>query len=636
MKTFKINLYLFIFLIFSISTFNEVEQTAYRILASDSTAYTCLELVRSLVNEKLSLEERRAILIKPKVLKFLENVDIEFKEIFKDSNNTFYVTRYIYGDDPVVNKNEYYLEFENSIMKTMNDKFFLDKNISFSINKYFRTLLWNNIQKAMSENQMGTDNYLKLVDTYLDWKSLRLVVNTTDDAAMHQIINYAYQETIRDFKAKMIALDFNKLAIGFGEDLEDPAFWFLSGMGTSPWKAYLSARRARKIFKKQRIHIPSIIRYSAAEEGYENTVEFISKEVSHIDKLQTEIGNYPNLIEKGIIQHYKSTDRFIFSVETMDIFRKAQGQINEINVGIANLFQYRLTDEEYKILMRYFEKIEFFAPPVFVEKQIDDWHFENIKDVGAVSFDFRQIGASVLVDLQNDFVRLVLDASFKSGEELSEEMLALIKDRGLNASKMVDELNKAFTENQKEIFGSGKSGVAEVISSGDEGIFYPSAVLTRAKQEEFVSLLAQQKPGKFRFVFLPPTFLGGAHIPDNLVASLISDGESLEKEIRKKVAGFIKGKIHPKKFNQITMAIRINPAKSADGPFSTTYDLLIHGSKNVLTQNEIDLITKAYHQIIERDLLKKGARHGKVIILNAQNTLYFQYLCYSRASLQAA
>ena len=84
------------------------------------------------------------------------------------------------------------------------------------------------------------------------------------------------------------------------------------------------------------------------------------------------------------------------------------------------------------------------------------------------------------------------------------------------------------------------------------------------------------------------------------------------------------------------MAIRINPAKSADGPFSTTYDLLIHGSKNVLTQNEIDLITKAYHQIIERDLLKKGARHGKVIILNAQNTLYFQYLCYSRASLQAA
>ena len=636
MKTFKINLFLFIFLVFSISTFNEVEQTGFRLLASDSTSYTCPELVRFLVQEKLSLEERRELLRGPKVLKFLENVDLEFKETFKDSNNTPYVTRYIYGDDPVMSKNEYYLEFENSIMKTMNDKFFLDKNISFSINKYFRTLLWNNIQKAVSENQMGANNYLKLVDTYLDWKSLRLVVNTTDDKIMHQIINYAYQVTIKDFKAKMIALDFHKLAKGFGEGLDDPAFWFLSGMGTSPWKAYLSARRARKIFKKQSFNLPSIVRYSDAGEGYEETVEFITKEVSNIDKLQTDVGNYPHLVEKGIIKPYKSTDRFVFSVETMDIFRKAQGKFDDINAGMTHLFQYQLTDEEYKILMRYFEKIDFFAPPVFVEKQIDDWHFENIKDVGAVSFDFRQIGARVLVDLQNDFIRLVLDASDKTGEELSEEMLALIKERGLNASKMVDELNRAFSENQKEIFGSGKMGVEEVISSGDEGIFYPRVALTHVKQEEFVSMLAQQKPGKYRLVFLPPTFVSGARIPDNLVASLISDGESLEKEIRKKVMGFTKEKIHPKKFNQITIAVRINPAKTADGPFTTTYDLLLHGSKNVLTQNEIELITKAYQQIIARDLLKKGARQGKIIILNAHNTLYFQHLSHPLASLQAA
>jgi len=636
MKTFKIIVYLFVFLIFSISTFKEIEQSGFRFLASENSSYTCPELVKFLVQEKLTLEQRRELLSSPKVLRFLENVDLEFKETFKDSNNTFYVTRYIYGDDPVISKNEYYLEFENSIMKTMNDKFFLDKNISFSINKYFRTLLWNNIQKAMSENQMGANNYLKLVDTYLDWKSLRLVVNTTDDEAMHQIINYAYQATIREFKSKMLALDFHKLAKGFGEDLEDPAFWFLSGMGTSPWKAYLSARRARKIFKKQRFNLPLIVRYSAAGEGYEETVEFISKEVANIDKLQTDVGNYSNLVEKGIIKLYKSTDRFVFSVETMDIFRKAQGQFDEINVGIANLFQYRLTDEEYKILMRYFEKIEFFAPPVFVEKQIDDWHFENIKDVGAVSFDFRQIGARVLVDLQNDFIRLVLDAPDKTGEELSEEMLALIKDRGLNASKMVDELNTAFSENQKEIFGSGKMGVEDVISSGDEGIFYPSVALTHTKQQEFVSMLARQKPGKYRFVFLPPTFVNGARIPDNLVASLISDGESLEKEIRKKVMGFLTGKIHPNKFNQITIAVRINPAKFADGIFATTYDLLIHGSKNVLTPKEIELITKAYQLIIERDWLKKGAKHGKIIILNAQNTLYFQHLCQSLAPLQAA
>ena len=642
MKIFKILLYLASIFFLSISTFEEVEQSNNRLLASDNPTYTCLELVKLVINEKLSLGERREILARSQVLKFLDDVDLEFKETFGDNNNAFYVTRYIYGDTPGVSKNEYYFEFENSIMKTMNDKFFLDKNISFSINKYFRTLLWHNIQKALIENQMGMGHHLKIIDTYLDWKSLRLVVDTTDDAAMNQIINFAYQETIRDFKAKMITLDFHKLAKGFGEDLEDPAFWFLSGMGESPWKAYLSARRARKIYRRSKLNLPSIVRYATAGEGQEKTVEFIFKEVSSIDRLQKEVGSHLNLVEKGIIKPYNSTDRYFFSVEAMDIFRKAQGHFDEISSGIYNLFQHHLSQEEYNILIRYFEKIDFFAPPVFVEKQIDDWHFENIQDVGALSFDFRQIGANVLVDLQNDFIRLVLDAHAKTPEELSEEMLELIKERGLSASKMVDDLNNAFATNQKEILGKGKSEGEDVISSGDEGIFYPRETIDHEKQEKFVAALARDKPGKFRLTFLPPRYLSGTSIPGNKVAALIADGENFEKELRKKVMGFAVDKIQPKKFSKITLAVRVNPAEPTYGPLNdiyfpnTSYDLMMYGDENVLTKKEIDLIIKAYQKLIEESFYKKGVKKGKVIILNAQNVLYFKYLAKVEVPLMAA
>lgn len=470
-----------------------------------------------------------------------------------------------------------YFDVENSVLKSLNDKIFVDKKAVDAISNSF-------FQKLYQQLKNSPELASRLDGEYKDYKSLRLRLKLKpgdDPKKFEELFNQIYKKSSDEFALDFSNKEMSKLIPPRTDELGDVKSWFLAGSGGDPLEANMASRASRNL--KERGQSLAL---------FKNHTELLNKELVEIEQLRLGLATNKKAITDKIFDPLpngnsipsKAMINILRKVKVSD-FENLEDYIAVIRKKGVEQFGVELDDATVVSLSQYFKKVDSLSPPLFsAERVVLDLGSANN---GIVSVDFAGIGVDNIYQQMKALAEVEIK---KSAPEASLQKAFQKMQSGVDqVSEEMDQAKKHFAQEMKKIEKSPKS---QTLFSGDDGIHMPSSQLTDKQKLRLVKdLTASPDPSKYRVTFVSTTFDDGKIMPVADRSQRIVRAELVEKDLRAKIVGM--GKISEAEAKKMITAIDYRTA-----PKGGVFNLIISGKD--FSQKEMQLVIDSFRSIIKR------------------------------------
>ncbi len=430
---------------------------------------------------------------------------IDFKSKWKTaSSHILEQNKHFIRDAKMRSHSSTYFQLENAVLKELNDKILLDKDLVTSLDNYLKADFLKRIQESAVIND-------HLVSYYIDFKSLRLHLDSYS-TQMKRELNALYQQSMKKFKEEVDLMNLSSL-YSKGRGLSsDPANWYLAGIGRSNDQANFASRIGRTLFTE-------------ANQGH--MVDFNN----HINIFMSKLDNIEGLRFK---LHQQAKGLFskdeVLKLEVIDILRKVKA--SSLDEYVAQ-FQKRIKDRYHMNLSRdvviglrdYFSNADLFSPALLIEQRVIVDMSKTV--AGNISVDIAGMGARNMRTLMESL------SSYK-GKDV-QQILDRIRLSEIKATDELGNLRKIIERSLKQVEMIRKGRFDNTIQvTGDDLVFFPhnGSYQRRHKIQLLESLSQHEESAHFRIVFLPQKDLSGRDILYVKRMEYITRGEDLEKSLR--------------------------------------------------------------------------------------------------------
>ncbi|MBI2522425.1 MAG: hypothetical protein HYV97_18540 [Bdellovibrio sp.] len=529
----------------------------------------------------LSTEARVALRTSPEAHAFKE----AYQGITLNTNNEEFLRLM---DAPVpAGKKAIFFDVENSVLKPLNDYVLEDKGLSDAVNGMF----FKNFMDKVSKNPQLAS---KMTATYSDYKSIRLMLTASegDEAALiRRLLSETYNATLAEFSSTLEAAKLGGLWQNFQGPLGNPRTWFLAGTGQSSVEANMAARAARA---EARLRTGESASGHVPMANFSDHMARYYQEFHQIENLRKSLEGIDILKAKGIMQSVEG-GKHILSREAIEVLRKVKrsdfpsdaAHRAAIAARMKKLFAVQLEDHVINGMVRYFEGIDGFSPPIFsagrVPIPID--HAPQ----GVVSVDFAGLGTDNAYETMQAMARL--DSQGVEAGQLVDSAFKDVRAAQDLVSRRVEVAQKSFNETARRIGGEGST-----YFSGDDGMFFPTQAFSQEQRRTLVAELGRTNPGQFRVTFVESRFPDGSPIPAQLNSQMVVKAENLEKSMRKMFVGSGSGNlIPPTRANQLMAAIEFHPTNAAG---AGKFNLFLGGD---ISDKERKIIERAFRTVVAKE-----------------------------------
>lgn len=430
-----------------------------------------------------------------------------------------------------------FFHVENAILKQMNDKILLDKELSASLQSLYAKIFFEELEG---------DSKIRSKAIYSDYKSIRIVFEKDSPDLRHRVSEVyrksalRYQSEVKNLPGiqSLFAENSNRIA-------KNTAAWNLPGMGSTADEAALVSRSER-FSPIIEVGVPTVNHVSDANLMQDLTEHVRTSEYSRARAavmVEAEFGKHQTIFIEGTL-----------SPEAIEILKKADSSSWEnFQSQIQERFKIRFGNapsaELILALQSYLHHADVFAPTIFEKKDEKDLGLAGAKN-GIVTLDI--IGQNV----RNTGALLRALHKYSHGDLgklLEGTRNAQDKESG-HFARLRDAIHKA-------ILSAKLPG--KVSLSGDEIAFIPSRVLTEPEREQlFHTLHGVTHGGKIRMSYVPPHFQDSTTpVPPEFLAQSAANAEAYEKSLRLDLE---KRGYTPKVLSNMTFSIEYQP--SIHGP----------------------------------------------------------------------
>jgi len=284
----------------------------------------------------------------------------------------------------IYSNNEVFWHLDNTVLKTLNDQVYGDKEVTHGITIFFQQQMMKNIL----QNKVL---HSKINEKYFDYKTLRLSFKDLN------------QKEISDEMLKVFVKVNDELEIYLKEKnlidrLRSAPFlarnfknWFAQGIGGFPDQAALVARLARTQSQKN----------ISMAHTFETSQKILEKQFVNTQKLNTEVTHLLSYDPKDYIWSVikiNGKEERVLSRDFLDLLRKAEFYTPDGRVEVVrkiNLFAgTSLNEKNLDIISQFFNNLNYFSSSV-LQKETTKLNWQKAKN-GFVSFDFTKKGAEGL------------------------------------------------------------------------------------------------------------------------------------------------------------------------------------------------------------------------------------------------
>ena len=400
---------------------------------------------------------------------------------------------------------------ENWVMKLLNDTT-RDKNLVTSLTNLQKNILLKHV--AELEAKYPGMHF----ELYSDFKSVKIAIKGEKEFTpelgdqLREDLNSVFQKSNKEFATEMDKLKISVPAAG------PPANWFLAGFGRNIDEASLAARRARS---------------STGESGI---LDYYSPKVREaMTSRLTEVESSRSaLATSSTYKPLMDISGDIPKQEVFDFVRKSKTD-EELAAALKQhygLIQFDAVDAAQ--LRGYVNGVDEFSPTLLIGKR-ENANLDAAIN-GGMSADFLGMGSANL------------QATAKALKGQKDLPAALQAAR--RGEQSVTTVFRAKMERFRQIVGGN------VICSGDDCVREAVVAMTSSQKIEMVNAVAHDSSTRgVRMAFVGPA------VRAEFRMQLAAQGESIEKALRKELAG----KIVPKKLSKVTFGLDMETTKVNEG-----------------------------------------------------------------------
>lgn len=390
-------------------------------------------------------------------------------------------------------QNVIYLDVENAMLKPLND-LTNDKMLITSLTNLHKKILSDAIIRLIRSNQ-GVVNV-----AYSDFKSMRFKFQFANRSEADRLMFVAQLRSAFDSINREYILALEKLNMNL---LGSAHLWFRGGIGSSADEANIAARASRE----NKSH--NILMDFDARELQELIWSWRKKAEDHRSALLRAFGRTPLFTDDGFV-----------TADAIDLIRKASST-TELTQRIRKKYRVEVLEYQAKLLITYLKYVDHFAPGIYVvDRRIASL---EAAEWGGLSADFAGLGAKNLEATARALARArdleqVLGRARENEQKVTIEFKALLQH--------FDEIMSPFFDIR--------------IPSGDDFVAYGRSVLSFQDRMRIMKLVSSTaNPAAQRIAFIagdvkPKGADGVSHR-----GLLAAHGESLEKDLRKALEGWI-------------------------------------------------------------------------------------------------
>ncbi|MCO5143260.1 MAG: hypothetical protein M9962_09250 [Oligoflexia bacterium] len=455
--------------------------------------------------QKIYTAEVKKERIQKRNAKFSEITDAdssEFVQVAKRANS---------GD---VGEAKIFADFENAVLKELNDKVVKNKDLVTAMTNVHKEVVWQAILR---------DDVLRktVIGKYSDFKSLRFSFSKSGKD-IERRLQTVLTESNRRFGDYVESLAKEGKWDELGSTLSsNQKNWFHAGFGASPDQAGLAARFSRTSLGKN--GLATARSYGEARKGLENASKFVQGRVDSYGKKYRSIDGMVATTERG---------NRTLSAELIETVKKAspingEDSLSAIQRTINQRFATNLSKKETKSIIDTIDTADRFSPGILAEARVNT--DLSLRNNGILSADFKGQNAKNLEQV----IAALVDSK---GKGLDDQIRAVRKGEEI-ATESLDAKKDAFRRTVKEMFPDDKDIDAHIFFSGDDGIYLPPRVLTKADEEKFLQTwLKNGKADDLRQTFVDTHYVDtGRLIPAQSRSDLVVQAEAMEKNLRKEL-----------------------------------------------------------------------------------------------------
>lgn len=543
------------------------------------------------------------------------------------------------GDNPIINNEEFinfvenpnlalqdanlwFIDFENSVLKHMNDVAFRDKDLAASLSNFHKKTVFENLQRILSG---APYNGLVIEQAYNDYKSLRFAIRG-DQALVQAAVQEALAAADILFQERVQALGLDQLVEDLDDRIGEPAHWYLTGMGKTPYEANFAARMTREILNSDGPQ-STFTNYSNAMIRGQSIPQYIQSQIESANTLIHDLSvnpRYYNGTANSIFVDFtpaategnpNPVSRRVLSGDAITIIKKADSDAAG-RARFQAVFGVELSLAEYQRFKNLYNIADNFAPAVFVADQAQI-NYENATAAGQVSVDFSGVGAAgmsaTLYGLQG------VNTGQTDSTAIGRDALNSVSQ---TREVIVNFLNESMQQFSDAVSGEGIESQADgPVFTGDDGVVHPnsgSALLHdsargHSLRTRLVTRLARMTNGfssRNRMTFVPREYQSRTGesrgpIPGDQFSALLVDAETVEKSIRKRVVGVAENLIPSDIASDVMIAVEYFPNTSGSGTTQRRggeFRLIVTG--NIEGTNVQSAIREAFNVQFLREVLQ--------------------------------
>lgn len=443
-----------------------------------------------------------------------------------------------------------YFDLENAVLKELNDRIVLDKELVTALTNLHKELVWN----AISADPLLSKH---MVGNYSDFKSIRIAFDEDNPALKKRL-----RELIPDINKKYS--DYvGKLAEEKGWDVRtrglsaDRRNWYQAGFGKTPDQAGLASRCARALPGPGGVSVPRsftdcLARLESAAKNVGRYLQWAGKRFGAVPGMMVDAEN----------------GRLVPSAELIEAIKKAkpaaatrESMAEAVNEELRRRFKVELSAKESEALRQALELADQFSPGLLQAER-------------------------VVIDMGQE-AKAALSADFKgqNARNLEETFRALARTEGMSMADRVREVRRgeeAATARLEEMKARYQKVVGRMFPgmqaqyTGDDGIAFLPKDLSLDERLRFARYWKEEGggAGDLRLTHEPFRYADtGAVIPPEKRSAIVSAAEEVEKEMRRKLL--------QRGFNRVRLnrlQVMVNLEARASGAARVGLELLGGGS----------------------------------------------------------
>lgn len=443
-----------------------------------------------------------------------------------------------------------FLDVENAYLKKLNDTT-KDKNFITSLTNKHKEIMF------LKMKEFGLKNPGLEIIPYSDFKSTRFAFKGQIPANLQDQLAGVFADANKDFTTVIRASSVVKAE----DPIED---WFRSGLGQTADQANMAAK------------------YSRSVEGQNILQNYSSPNIQ--EKLYTTKGRIENLrenIQKNfadknqILEKIEGTEKYILKSDVIDVIRKSDST-ESARESMKKFYGVDVTESQALEMKNYISDVDQFNPGIRTAKR----EFANFSEAtnGGLSADFAGMGASNLSG---------------TGKALAKanDLDSAIKLTRLEEKRITQEFvqKKENFENKVNQYLVSKKhmGQTTINCSGDDCVVITAKNLDAKTKTELVQRLSRDdSPAGLRLAFIRD------QIEDPATRNILaSHGESVEKILRKKIAG----EVPTEKLQKILFSVDVKGQNFGEGEMK----LIIGNSQVQLTPAERQKIQTVFKDSVK-------------------------------------